>query len=80
MMISPTYTSQTRYVDLSKVDPMEVGKKYEQVYLRMQAKHYETKAGFNCKFCFQSLNCLVNSGINPRTTYYDHSTEDGMPY
>jgi hypothetical protein len=80
MMISPTYTSQTRYVDLSKVDPMEVGKKYEAVYRRMQAKHYETRAGFNCKFCFMQDNCLVNAGITPRSTYYDRSTDDGYPF
>ena len=80
MMISPTYTSQTRYVDLSKVDPLEVGKKYEAVLQRMQGKHYETKAGFNCKFCFMSQNCLVNAGVTPRSTYYDKSTEQGYPY
>lgn len=80
MMISPTYTSQTRYVDLSKVDPAEVGAKYQKVYDRMQAKHYETKAGFNCKFCFMQDNCLVNSGVNPRTTYYDRSAKDGYPF
>ena len=80
MMISPTYTSQTKYVDLTKVDPMEVGKKYEAVLQRMKAKHYETKAGFNCRFCFQQNNCMVNAGINPRTTYYDHSTEEGLPF
>jgi RecB family exonuclease len=80
MMISPTYTSQPRYVDLSKVDPREVGKKYQAVYDRMQALHYETKAGFNCKFCFMQDNCLVNAGVTPRSTYYDKSTEQGYPY
>ena len=80
MMISPTYTSQTRYVDLSKVDPAEVGAKYQKVYDRMQALHYETKAGFNCKFCFQRDNCLVNAGVTPRSTYYDRSADDGYPF
>jgi putative RecB family exonuclease len=80
MMISPTYTSQTKYVDLSKVDPLEVGKKYEAVLQRMQAKHYETKAGFNCRFCFQQSNCLVNAGPTKRALYYDLSTEEGLPY
>lgn len=80
MMISPTYTSTTRYVDLSKVDPEEVGKKYQAVYDRIEGKHYEAKAGFSCKFCFQQENCLVNKGITPRTTYYDRSEEDGYPF
>lgn len=80
MMLSPTYTSQTRYVDLSKVDPEEVGKKYQAVYDRIEGKHYEAKAGFNCKFCFQQENCLVNKGITKRSVYYDRSTEDGFPF
>ena len=46
----------------------------------MQAKHYETNAGFNCRFCFQQDNCMVNKGITKRTTYYDKSTEEGYPF
>lgn len=80
VMLSPTYTSTTRYVDLSKVDPLEVGKKYQAVYDRMQGKHYEAKAGFNCRFCFQQENCKANKGINKRTEYYDKSAEDGYPF
>lgn len=80
MMISPTYTSQTRYVDLSKVDPAEVGAKYQAVVDRVEGKHYEAKAGFNCKFCFQSENCLVNKGMTKRAAYYDRSAEDGFPF
>lgn len=80
IMISPTYTSTTRYVDLSEVDPEEVGKKYQKVYDRISDKHYEAKAGFNCRFCFQQENCLVNKGVNKRTAYYDRSAEDGYPF
>lgn len=80
MMISPTYTSQTRYVDLSKVDPEEVGKKYQKVYDRIEGKHYEARAGFSCRFCFQQENCLVNKGITPRSVYYDKSEEEGFPF
>ena len=80
IMLSPTYTSTTRYVDLSKVDPEEVGKKYQKVYDRMQAKHYETNAGFNSRFCFMQDNCLVNKGITPRSVYYDKSAEEGYPF
>lgn len=79
VMLAPG-ASNTRYVDLSKVDPEEVGKKYQAVYDRMQEKHYEAKASFNCKFCFNQENCLVNAGITPRTEYYDKSAEDGYPF
>jgi hypothetical protein len=79
IMLAPG-SSKTRYVDLSEVDPAEVGKKYQAVYDRMEGKHYEAKAGFNCRFCFQQDNCMVNSGITKRTTYFDRSTEDGYPF
>jgi RecB family exonuclease len=70
----------TRHVDLSKVDPAEVGKKYQKVYDRMQEKYYEAKAGFDCGFCFNQDNCLVNAGMTKRATYYDRSEEDGVPF
>lgn len=71
---------KTRYVDLSGVKPAEVGKKYQEVYDQMQKKLYQTNAGFNCRFCFHQENCLVNAGVTPRTTYYDRSAEDGLPF
>jgi putative RecB family exonuclease len=80
VMLSPTYTSQTRYVDLSKVDPAEVGAKYQAVVERIEGKHYEAQAGFNCRFCFQADNCLVNKGMTKRAVYYDKSEEDGYPF
>lgn len=80
IMLSPTYTSVTRYVDLSKVDPEEVGRRYQAVFEAMNAKKYQTNAGFGCRFCFQSANCLVNSGPTKRALYYDKSSEDGMPF
>lgn len=79
VMLAPG-ASTTRYVDLSDVNPEEVGRKYQAVVDRIEGKHYETQAGFNCRFCFQQENCLVNKGINKRTAYYDRSTEDGYPF
>jgi hypothetical protein len=70
----------TRYVDLSKVDPAEVGKKYQKVYDRMKDKHYEANAGFGCAWCFNQDNCLVNAGMTKRAIYYDKSEEDGLPF
>lgn len=80
IMLSPTYTSTTRYVDLSKVDPEEVGRRYQAVFEAMNAKKYQTNAGFGCRFCFQSANCLVNSGPTKRALHYDKSAEDGYPF
>lgn len=70
----------TRYVDLREVDPEEVGKKYQKVYDQMQAKKYQAKAGFDCGFCFNQDNCLVNAGMTQRAIYFDRSEEDGYPY
>lgn len=79
VMLAPG-APNTRYVDLSKVDPAEVGAKYQKVYEQMQAKIYKSNAGFNCRFCFNQDNCLANKGPNPRTQYYDRSAQDGYPY
>ena len=79
VMLAPG-SANTRYVDLSAVDPAEVGAKYQKVYEQMQAKIYKAQAGFNCRFCFNQENCMVNAGITPRTSYYDRSAEDGYPF
>lgn len=79
IMLAPG-AANTRYVDLSKVDPAEVGKKYQDVYAQMKEKIYKANAGFNCRFCFQAENCLVNKGITQRAVYYDKSAEDGYPF
>jgi CRISPR/Cas system-associated exonuclease Cas4 (RecB family) len=79
VMLAPG-SANTRYVDLSNVNPEEVGKKYQAVVDRINNKNYEAKAGFGCKFCFQADNCLVNAGITPRSAYYDKSADDGYPY
>lgn len=79
VMLAPG-SANTRYVDLSKVDPEEVGKKYQAAHDRMQGKYYEARAGFNCRFCFQQDNCLVNKGITKRSVYFDRSEEDGYPF
>lgn len=79
VMLAPG-TPNTRYVDLSKVDPREVAAKYQAVYDRMQAQEYAAKQGFDCKFCLQAPNCLANAGMTQRALYYDRSEEDGIPY
>lgn len=79
VMLAPG-APNTRYVDLSKVDPAEVGKKYQAVYDQMKAKVYKANAGFDCRFCFNQENCLANKGETPRSLYYDRSSRDGIPY
>ena len=79
VMLDPG-SANTRYVDLSKVDPAEVGAKYQKVYEQMEAKIYKAQAGFNCRFCFHQQNCKANAGMTPRSIYYDRSEEDGYPF
>lgn len=79
VMLAPG-AANTRYVDLSKVDPAEVGKKYQAVYDQMKAKIYKANAGFDCRFCFQAENCLANKGTTPRAIYFDKSEADGIPF
>ena len=79
VMLAPG-AANTRYVDLSKVDPAEVGKKYQDVYDQMKAKVYKANAGFDCRFCFQAENCLANKGMTRRAMHYDKSADDGYPF
>lgn len=79
VMLAPG-AANTRYVDLSKVDPAEVGKKYQAVYDQMRAKVYKANAGFDCRFCFQAENCLANKGMTKRAIYFDRSADDGLPF
>lgn len=79
-MISPTYTSETKFVDLTEVDPAAVGSKYQKVVDDIRERKWMSKAGFGCKWCFQSPNCIVDSGPTERSVYYDRAHEDGWPF
>lgn len=79
-MLNPK-ASKAKPVDLSAVDPAEVGAKYQAVYEQMRARLYPTKHNkFKCGFCFQQDNCLLNAGPTERAKYYDRAYEDGLPY
>lgn len=78
IMLAPG-SANTRYVSF-KLTPEEVGAKYQAVYTQMKEKIYKAEAGFNCRFCFQSENCLVNKGMTQRAMYYDRSADDGLPF
>lgn len=75
-MLDPS-SAKARPVSLADVDPVEVGKKYQEVYRLMCRKLYPTNQSFKCKFCFQLPNCKLKSGITARTMYYDKVEEDG---
>ena len=79
VMLAPG-APNTRYVDLSDIDPAAIGAKYQAVVDKMNEKLYAANAGFGCRFCFQAENCLVNKGMTQRATYYDRSAEDGFPF
>lgn len=72
--------SKARPVDLSAVDPAEVGAKYQEVYEKMKQELYPTNHGFNCRFCFQAPNCILESGPTARAVYFDQAHEDGFPF
>jgi RecB family exonuclease len=78
-MLAPQ-ASKARPVDLSNVSPKDVGEKYQAVYERMQRKLYSTEAGYNCRFCFNQDNCLLEAGKTARAKYYDKASEDGFPF
>ena len=78
-MLAPG-TSKARPVDLSSVSPKDVGAKYQAVYERMVGKHYETKASYDCRFCFHQDNCLLQAGRTDRALHYDKAEEDGFPF
>lgn len=78
-MLSPN-ASKARPVDLSLVSPKDVGAKYQAVYEQMERKLYKTNAGYNCRFCFNQENCLLEAGPTARAKYYDRAEEDGYPF
>lgn len=79
-MLNPEASKPRKPVDLFDVDPAEVGAKYQKVYEDMCEKLYYPQQGYNCRMCFQQDNCIINSGYNERTTYYDRSEDDGYPF
>lgn len=79
-MLAP-WAPQSRYLDLSAVNPAEIGAKYQDTYESMRAKIYSTtNTEAVCGFCFQRDNCLLRSEDKQRAMYYDRSSEDGFPF
>ncbi len=81
-MLAPK-ASEARPIDLSEIDPAEVGNRYELARRGMEAmmiEARENRSKFTCGFCFQAPNCMEWSGVNNRTLYYDRSRFDQPPY
>jgi hypothetical protein len=70
-----------RPIDLSAVDPREIGLKYQKVRTAMEAMQIQAKKKYMCSMCFNSVNCLEYSGpLSKRARYYDRSRHDQPPY
>lgn len=78
-MLAPK-ASKARPIDLSEVDPAEVGAKYQKVYEAMIGRKYQSNVRFGCKFCFHQDNCLAKAGPTEQAKFYDKSSEDGFPF
>lgn len=63
----------TRPVDLSQVDPLEVGREFGRVVESLSFRAFTAEKQFTCKWCEHKLNCFAFSGDTPRTRWYDPS-------
>lgn len=61
-------------------DAAALGARYQKAYEDIKEKKWKTNAGFHCRFCTQSPNCLVEAGPTARALYYDKSEEEGFPF
>lgn len=81
-MLAPG-ASVARPIDLSAVDPREIGAKYQEVRTAMESMQIQAKPKdkrFMCKMCFNNPNCLEVSGPTERALYYDRSRHDQPPF
>lgn len=79
VMLKPG-ASKARPIDLSAVDPAEVGAKYQETRRKMEAAMIEANKKVMCRLCFNKDNCMEYSGLTKRTLYYDLSAVDQPPY
>lgn len=72
--------SKARKIDLSNVDPAEVGAKYQAVYEKIKAGVFPTEHGYNCRTCVHDLNCGQRSPGTERSNYYDDVSRNLIPF
>lgn len=70
-------TPKARPIDLTGVDPVALGKRYQEALEKIRQGIFPTNSGFMCNYCEQNPNCNLVSGPNARTLYYDKVIEDG---
>jgi|SRR6478609_1246488 len=78
-MLSPG-AAVARPIDLSAVDPAEIGAKYQKVREGMESMQIQAKQKFMCKMCFNHPNCIEYAGVTNRSVYYDRSRFDQPPF
>lgn len=78
-MLNPD-AAKARPVGLSNVDPSALGARYQAAYDAITEKKWKANAGFHCRFCTMSPNCLVEAGPTERALLHDRSEEDGYPF
>lgn len=72
--------SKARPVDLTDVDPAEVGAEYQRVYEKIKAGIFPTEAGRGCKYCVQRPNCALKSDDKQRSRFYDDVGSKYLPF
>lgn len=78
-MLAP-HASDARPIDLSAVDPVAIGAKYQKVRTAMESMQIKAEKNFMCKMCFQGPNCIPYSGPTARSLFYDRSRYDQPPF
>lgn len=73
-------TDRGRFVDLSDVDPVVVGARFQKAYEGMKKRVYAGQSKFACQFCFQQDNCKINAGETKRASFYDKAEDEGFPF
>jgi hypothetical protein len=75
-------TEKARCVDLSGVDPEEIGMRFQTAYNGMKAAIYKANTSYSCRFCWQQDNCKAHNApvLTDRIRFYDKSSEEGYPY
>lgn len=78
-MINPD-ASKARPVDLSKVDALTLGLRFQTAYQGMRDKKYKAVLGYDCTMCLQAPNCLAYSWDSKQARNWDKSEDEGVPF
>lgn len=79
-MVNPDAPNARPVKGLTEVDASALGARYQAAYDRIKERKWQANAGFHCRFCVQSPNCLIEAGPTKRARFYDKSDEEGFPF